>query len=151
MAQIASERLGKPVTFELSITNVDKRPLDFIEIASRLEKLAGRAALLTRAPTFVEKSQIAPGCIFVVGADTIERIADPVYYDGSTVQRDAAISDITNRGCRFLVFGRKIAGSFLSLKTVRIPPSLRTICDEVAESEFSAEVSSTDLRSNDAQ
>ena len=37
MAEIASERLGAPTTFELSIANVDKPPLDFIELDDRLQ------------------------------------------------------------------------------------------------------------------
>lgn len=151
MAEIASRRSGRPVTFELSITNVDKRPLDFIEIADRLRQLAGRPVLLSRAPTFVEKSRLAPGCLFVVGADTIVRIADPIYYHGDLVQRDAAIAAIADRGCRFLVFARTIDGQFNSLSAVSIPPLLREICDEVPESDFMADISSTDLRSKDSK
>jgi nicotinic acid mononucleotide adenylyltransferase len=146
MAQIASQRYGKPVTFELSITNVDKRPLDFIEIQDRLEGLSGCPVLLTCAPTFVEKSQLAAGCVFVVGSDTIRRIADPVYYNGDTTLCDAAISAIKERGCRFLVFGRNMEGTFTSLSALRIPAMLRAICDEVPQSEFSADISSTELR-----
>jgi nicotinamide mononucleotide (NMN) deamidase PncC len=151
MAEIASRRCGNPVTFELSITNVDKRPLDFIEIADRFRQLAGRQVLLTRAPTFVEKSQVAPGCVFVVGADTIERIADPAYYNGDAVRRDKAIRAIADRSCRFLVFGRTVNGSFSSLSSVQIPAPLRAICDEVPKSEFSADISSTELRPKEAK
>jgi nicotinic acid mononucleotide adenylyltransferase len=151
MAEIASQRYGRPVTFEISIINVDKRPLDFIEIADRLERLSGQLVLLTRAATFVEKSQLAPGCIFVVGADTIERIADPAYYNNDAARRDEAIAAIAKQGCRFLVFGRTIRGSFATLSTLNLPRQLRAICDEVTESEFNAEVSSTELRSNLAE
>ncbi|MCI0335017.1 MAG: hypothetical protein L0228_17555 [Planctomycetes bacterium] len=146
MAEIAAQRCGGPVTFELSIANVDKPSLDFIEIADRLEQLADRRVLLTRAPTFVEKARLAPGCTFVVGADTIERVADPSYYGSDTAQRDAAIAELATLGCRFLVFGRTLEGRFAPLSTVKIPASLRALCDEVPESEFSADVSSTELR-----
>jgi hypothetical protein len=151
MAEIASQRYGKPVTFELSITNVDKRPLDFIEIADRLEHLSGRPVLLTRAPTFVEKAQLAPGCVFIVGADTIQRIAEPLYYGGSMAKRDAAIAEIANRGCRFLVFGRTMDGSFTSLSAVQIPAQLRALCDEVPETAFNADISSTELRAKEVK
>ncbi len=149
MAKIAARRCGGPVTFEVSITNVDKPPLDFVEIADRLDRLdrlAGQPVLLTRAPTFVEKARLTPGCTFVVGTDTIERIADPVYYGGDATQRDAAIAELATLGCRFLVFGRTLEGRFAPLSTVKIPASLRALCDEVPESEFSADVSSTALR-----
>jgi nicotinic acid mononucleotide adenylyltransferase len=151
MAEIASKQFGSPVTFELSITNVDKRPLDFIEIADRLARLSGHPVLLTRAATFVEKAQLAPGCVFVVGADTIKRIADPVYYDGDTTRRDAAIAAIAERGCRFLVFGRTMDGAFTSVSNANVPAPLRAICEEVPDSEFKVDISSTELRSERTQ
>ncbi len=49
MAEVARAHYSMPVTFELSITNVDKAPLDFIELADRLKPLADRSVLLTRA------------------------------------------------------------------------------------------------------
>jgi nicotinic acid mononucleotide adenylyltransferase len=148
MAEIAARRLGGPVTFELSITNVDKPPLDFIEIADRLEQLGGRPVFLTRAATFVEKSALASGCTFVVGADTLERIADPRYYDNDLAVRDAAISAIAERGCRFLVFGRATDERFTTVSAVEIPPALRDLCAEIPQSEFRADVSSTELRAD---
>ncbi len=146
MAQIAAERLGQPVTFELSITNVDKPPLDFVEIADRLGQLSGERVLLTDAPHFVEKARIAPGCTFVVGADTIVRIGDPKYYDGGDLQRDAAIAAIDAAGCRFLVFGRAVQGAFHTLSNEALPDGLRKLCDEVPESVFREDISSTELR-----
>jgi nicotinic acid mononucleotide adenylyltransferase/nicotinamide mononucleotide (NMN) deamidase PncC len=146
MTEIASARLGAPVTFELSIENVDKPSLDFIEIADRLSRLAGRNVLLTRAPTFVEKARLSPGCTFVIGADTIARIGNPAYYHDDAALRDAAIADISRLGCRFLVFGRSVGDRFESLSSTEIPPALRALCDEVPRSEFSADVSSTALR-----
>jgi hypothetical protein len=102
--------------------------------------------LLTRAATFVEKADIAPGCTFVVGADTLIRIGDPVYYGGDATKRDAAIHAIANSACRFLVFGRVLNGKFESLSEVKLPPALRELCDEVPESVFREDVSSTELR-----
>jgi nicotinamide mononucleotide (NMN) deamidase PncC len=146
MAAVASERCGKPVTFELSIANVDKPPLDFIEIADRLAQLEGEHVLLTRAPTFVEKAEIVPGCIFVVGIDTLVRIGDPIYYGGDAGKRDAGIEIVANLGCRFLVFGRLLNGKFMVMSDVELPPALRALCDEVPGSVFRDDVSSTELR-----
>lgn len=150
MAELAAARSGLPVTFELSIANVDKPPLDFLEIADRLAPLAGRGVLLTRAPTFVEKSRIAPGCLFVVGIDTLARIGEPRYYGGDASHRDAAIAAIAEHGCRFLVFGRRVGSRFSTLADCDIPPSLRRLCEEVPEAEFRADVSSTELRARAA-
>jgi hypothetical protein len=146
MAEIAAKRLGQPVTFELSITNVDKPPLDFVEIAERLKLLAGQRVLLTRAPRFVEKAQLAPGCTFVVGVDTVARIGDAKYYVGGIPERDAAIAEIARADCRFLVFGRNFQNTFQTLSNVDVPVNLRKLCDEVPESEFREDVSSTELR-----
>ncbi|HVT29124.1 MAG TPA: hypothetical protein VHE81_14005 [Lacipirellulaceae bacterium] len=146
MAELAAERCGGEVTFELSIANVDKPPLDFIEIAERLAQFRGRHVLLTRAPTFVEKAAIAPGCTFVVGADTLVRIGDPVYYGSDTNRRDTAIAAMAKAGCRFLVFGRVADGVFRTLSNVDVPPSLRELCDEMTESRYREDISSTELR-----
>jgi nicotinamide mononucleotide (NMN) deamidase PncC len=146
MAEIAAAHCGMPVTFELSIANVDKPPLDFLELADRLGPLTAHPVLVTRAPTFVEKAQLAPGCTFVVGADTIERIAEPRYYHGAASERDAAIAAISAAGCRFLVFGRLHEGRFQTLASLPLPPALRSLCDEVDESAFRLDISSTQLR-----
>jgi hypothetical protein len=146
MAEMAAERCGRPVTFELSVTNVDKPPLDFIDIADRLSQFTNERVLLTRAPTFVEKAEIAPGCIFVVGIDTLVRIGDVVYYQNDPARRDAAIAAIRNRGCGFLVFGRAVDGTFSHLADFDVPMALRELCDEVREAEFRDDISSTQLR-----
>ena len=148
MAKLAAEKVGAPVTFELSITNVDKPPLDFLEIADRLEELVAKPVLMTRAATFAEKATLAPGCVFVVGIDTLARIGDVRYYRGDEAPRDAAIETIGKHGCRFLVFGRTIDGRFENMADVELPSALRQLCDDVPESEFRADVSSTELRSN---
>ncbi len=153
LAQVAAQRLAQPVAYELSITNVDKPPLDFIEIAKRtdaLRELDKQAmVLLTAAPTFRQKAALFAGCTFVVGADTLVRIGDPRYYVGGPSGCEVALGEIAARGCRFLVFGRVIDDRFRVLSDLAIPNSLRALCDEVPETEFRADVSSTELRQNE--
>ncbi len=147
MADIAAERSGVPTTFELSVTNVDKPSLDFVEIADRLAQFADRPVLLTRLPTFVDKAKISPGSTFVVGIDTMLRIADPRYYGGDSAKRDAAIGSLAKQSrCRFLVFGREVGGAFHTLSEIELPAALREICDEVPAAIFREDVSSTKLR-----
>ena len=147
MAEIASRILGSPTAYEISIVNVDKPPLDFITIDERLQQFTpDQTVWLTRAPTFAEKAQIFPGVTFVVGTDTIERIAEPRYYQSNVPAMLRAIEQIAIAGCRFLVFGRKFDGVFQGLDDLNLPPSLRAICDEVPESEFREDISSTELR-----
>ena len=150
MARLAAKRLGCPVAFELSITNVDKPPLDFVEIDERLAQLRGETGdetiLLTDAPTFRAKASLFPSCTFVVGADTIARIADPKYYSGEPAGFPVAIQQIADSGCRFLVFGRAIDERFRTLSDLELPAMLRALCDEVPAEEFREDLSSTEIR-----
>lgn len=150
MAAEAERRLGTPVSWELSMANVDKPPLDYLSIAGRLAGLRSeddkRLAAVTWAPTFREKAELFPGAVFVVGADTIVRIGDERYYGGDVDRRDAAMAAIASHGCRFLVFGREFDGRFQALSDLTITPALRALCEEVPASEFREDVSSTALR-----
>ncbi|HVX15732.1 MAG TPA: hypothetical protein VHC22_31385 [Pirellulales bacterium] len=146
MARLATERSGRVVEHELSITNVDKPPIDFIEMERRAAQFAADERLwFTRAPTFVEKSQIFPQATFVVGADTIVRIAEAKYY-GDMPARDAALEQLAAAGCRFLVFGRCQDGIHRSLRELHLPEALVRICDEIPADTFRMDVSSTALR-----
>jgi hypothetical protein len=148
MARLASQRLELPVEYELSVHNVDKPPLDYLEMSDRAAQFnEGETLWFTRAPTFDEKSRIFPDATFIVGADTIARIADPAYYGSSERAMLAAIERVAQRGGRFLVFGRAVGGAeFHTLAALDLPPPLVAICEEVPEGEFRADVSSTQLR-----
>jgi len=146
IADIAQEELGGRLAFELSLTNVDKPPLDYLEIRSRLATFDPADPIwLTRAPTFREKARLFPGATFVVGADTMARVADPRYYEGSA-DRDRAIQEIASVGCRFLVFGRTVGEQFRTLDDLELPTALARLCDAISESRFRRDVSSTELR-----
>ena len=59
LAAVADEIFGQPVTFEMSVTNVDKPPLEKVIIRERLDQFTGRYdVVLTRAATFAEKAKI---------------------------------------------------------------------------------------------
>lgn len=162
MANVAAQVLGVPVDWELSVLNVDKPPLDYLEVSRRLaQHPAGRCVWLTRAPTFARKAELFPGATFIVGADTIVRIADPHYYGGDPRARDAAIEQIARHGCRFLVFGRvapsgggvadRAAGAFITLAQLVLPPSLQALCREIPAEQFREDISSTELRAGDPE
>ena len=146
MAMLAGERLGLQVEHELSIVNVDKPPIDFIEMRRRAAQFSPSEALwFSRAPTFAEKAALFPRAVFVVGADTIVRIAEARYYGGE-MARDAALAAIGAAGCRFLVFGRSHENRFQTLGDLVLPDGLRQLCDEVASAAFRVDISSTLLR-----
>ncbi len=152
MRRLAAELLGCEVHFELAITNVDKPPLNAVEMERRLRNLqtslAGEPAQLwfTRAATFVEKAQLFPAAIFVIGADTAARLGDLRYYRGDEHQREQAIRLFAERGCRFLVFGRKLDSRFVELAQLELPDELAQLCQGVPAAAFRADISSTALR-----
>ena len=146
MAQIGEEILGEPVALELSILNVDKPPLDYAEIKNRLSQTPPGGVWLTRAATFEEKSRLFPGATFLVGADTIARIASPRYYSGDPDAVIGILQRIASRGCRFLVFARHMGAGLVRLAELELPEVLRNICREVPPERFREDVSSTAIR-----
>ena len=185
MASMASSRLRQPVDYELSIQNADKPGLDASKLIRRLIdpqmtfeaaalRFSPHGLVLSAAANFANKSTIFPESIFVVGVDTIVRVADPRFYENQTSQRDQAMAVIRDHGCRFLVFGRLVGHSvptqpainavhgdhkneifhqstksFKTLADINLPRSLALICEGVSEREFRCDISSTDLRQDE--
>ena len=142
----AERRLGMAVGFDLCTANVDKPPLDYFEVQSRLRQFAPRDVVVTNAPTFVAKARALGGVTFVIGADTLARVAEPHYYGGAAA-RDAALEEMRGLGCRFLVYGRVDAdGAFKTAADLALPPTLAGMCMALAEDEFRSDLSSTVLR-----
>ena len=146
MARIAEEIAERPLAYELSITNVDKPALDYLEIRDRAAQFAARPLWLTRAATFLEKLDIFPESTFVMGADTFVRLADPRYYHGSQEAARDAARTIAARTRGLIVFGRVRDGVFQDAAQLDVPPELRDVAYFVSEREFRLDISSTDLR-----
>ena len=146
MARIAEEIAERPVEWELSVTNVDKPMLDYIELSQRTAQFNGRPLWLSRAATFVEKIELFPKSTFVMGADTYLRLADPRYYGGSQKQADAAIRAICRKTRGLIVFGREQDGEFQSPSQADLPTKLKEVTYFVSEREFRMDVSSTAIR-----
>ncbi len=148
LADIASDRLGSPVAFELSIANVDKPELAADELRRRLGQFFNRHAVyVSRAATFRAKAALFPGTVFVVGADTAARLVRPRYYGDDPAEMIRALDEIAGFGCRFFVGGRvDAAGRFVDVGGVAIPTGYRDMFAGLAEREFRVDVSSTELR-----
>jgi hypothetical protein len=147
MMQLAVEILKRPVALEISILNVDKPPLDYFEIERRTKQFGPEVTLfLTRAASFEEKSRLFPGATFVVGTDTLRRIAMSRYYGENPDACRASLEHIAKRGCRFLVFGRDTGTGFVRLTDLDLPDVLRSICREVPPDVFRDDISSTGIR-----
>ncbi len=107
LAKVASEVVGAAAAFELSVLNADKPPLADEEVRRRLAQFAWRAPVwLTRAPTYTEKAELFPGCVFAVGADTAARIVHRRFYQDSEERMAEALWRLRAAGCRFLTGGR---------------------------------------------
>ncbi len=151
VAELAAEKTGAPVAFELSVRNVDKPSLDALEISRRIEALQKEAApnvpiWTTNAPRFVEKAALFPGSTFALGTDSVVRLGDAKYENGSTSRRDAVLERLAESGAKFLVFTRKIDGAVVEPESLPLPEKLRALCNFVPPEEFLDDVSSTALR-----
>ena len=155
----ARDITGRCGYFELSIENVDKPRLSEQELRSRLEQFAGLAGVMvTNAPTFVEKSRLAPGSVFVTGVDTAERLFVDRYYkrdqsilgDPRRVSPTAlALEELRRNGCRILVAGRVMGDrGFLTLDDLGVPEEFSDLLEAIPESAFREDISSTAVRHN---
>lgn len=144
MMACAEAKLGRPGAFELSIENPDKPLLDYFAISTRLKQF-DHPVWLTRLPTFAEKARHFPGATFVVGMDTLIRIAEAGYY-GTPQERDRQLAEMLDLGVRFLVFGRLIDGVFQGLDEQNLPANLLEACTGITETEFRMDISSTEIR-----
>lgn len=147
MAALAEEVAEAPVAFELSVTNVDKPMLDYAEIHARVDGIGGERTLwLTRAATFLEKTEIFPESTFVLGADTFIRLADPRYTHGSVAEAESVARRIADAVRGLIVFGRLRDGRWLDPSTADVPETLRRKALFMSRREFAMDISSTALR-----
>lgn len=150
LARVAADLAGAPLSFELSVHNVDKPPLSTEEITARLAQFAGRADVeLTAQPTFAGKAVLMPGTTFVVGVDTARRLLDPAYYGGSPSAMAATLEGMWTLGTRFLVAGRlDPSGRFTTLDDVVVPGAWRRHFQAIPEGRFRIDMSSSELRNS---
>lgn len=146
MARLASEKLGEPVHFEISLTNVDKPPIDFISLNQRLDSLRIHknenfmgGICLTNAPLFLQKADLFPDSTFIIGADTFNRLFDAKYY-GGTVNIPAILKHFKEKNIRFMVFHRKSTEFCIN-------PDVPEFCEIVSLDKYEDDgTSSTEIR-----
>jgi cytidyltransferase-like protein len=113
VAEKACVREGKPVWFEISLTNCSKPIVDWVSLQERIASFdaykntaAIAGFIFTNEPLFVRKARLFTEPIFVVGRDTLARVDNPAFYDSKNDYSDA-INEMGNRNTHFLVFDRK--------------------------------------------
>jgi hypothetical protein len=147
LAEVASRTTEAPLAFELSVANVDKPPLTTAEVEERVRQFRGKSpVILTRAPTFLEKARLLPGCTIILGWDTAIRLVHPRYYGDDEGVMKAALKEIGALGCRILVAGRLNDGSFRELGDVGVPAEHAHLFRAIPEADFRADISSTEMR-----
>lgn len=144
IADAAGALTQRLVVFELSVTNVDKPPLDAAEVLRRLDQFADTApVVLTRAPRFIEKARALPGVVFVLGWDTFVRLLEPRYYDSDEAMH-SALREMRDLGCRFVVAGRLVDEQFRTFQADEVPEEFRGMFEAIPD--FRLDISSTELR-----
>jgi len=146
LARAAAVHLGVEVHFELSVVNADKPELPRDEVDRRVAQFAGVGPVwVTRTATFEAKAGLFPGAAFVLGWDTAVRVIDPKYYGGEA-GRDAALRALAARGCKLVVGGRVDAAGTFRVWDGAAAGEFAGLFVALAEADFRADVSSTDLR-----
>jgi Cytidylyltransferase-like len=148
LARVAEEIRQQPLAFEISVTNVDKPPLEGREVRRRLAQFAWKSPVeLTKAPTFLEKSRLFPRTTFAIGADTAERLVAPKYYGNDEGRMQVALEEIADSGASFLVAARiDAAGRVLTLSDIPVPRRYADLFTEISEDRFRIDASSSEIR-----
>ncbi len=153
LARVVEDIRQQPITYEISVTNVDKPSLAAPVVRHRLAQFAWRSPVeLTRAPTFLEKSRLFPRTTFVVGVDTAERLVAPRYYGHDEDLMHSALETMGSAGNAFLVAVRIDAAARLrTLRDIAVPHRYADLFREIPEHRFRFDTSSTEIRARAAQ
>lgn len=139
--------------FEISAINADKPPLTISQIKERVKQFekVGNTVIISNQPFFYKKAELFPGSAFVVGADTVVRLLNPKYYDGSYDKMIQTLLQCKNTGCLFIVGGRNVDGVFKVLEDIGIPDVLKDMFISIAADKFRMDISSTEIRKSRGQ
>lgn len=146
--KIAEKQSGQELTFEISVSNVDKAPLSYYEIEKTVNQFSKDDKwILTNARSFQEKVKLFPNSIFVLGTDTLRRVFDERYYKNQ-LEKAETIESFNQYNARFIVFGREIDNAFYSLTDLQIPESVIHRFKGISESDFRMDIRSRDIKRN---
>lgn len=149
LMEVASSLLGNAYPcFELSAINADKPPLTISQIKERVKQFekAGKTIIISNQPYFYKKAELFPGSAFVIGADTVVRLIDPKYYDGSYDRMIEVLLQCKSTGSTFIVGGRNVNNVFKVLEDINIPDVLKDMFIPIPADKFRMDVSSTEIR-----
>jgi len=143
----ARKVLDIDIFFEVCIQNADKPTLNYEEVTNVINQFgSSHDWLLTRVGKFTEKAMLFPNSTFLLGTDTLARVVNEKFYLNKK-QMLAELEIFNTNNNNFLVFGREVDGSFVSLQDINIPVHINSRFTEVTEQDFRLDISSTELRS----
>ncbi len=143
----ASKVLDSDIFFEVCIQNADKPTLNYEEVTNVIDQFSSSDNwLLTKVGKFTEKAMLFPNSTFILGTDTLARVVNEKFYLNKK-QMLAELEIFNANNNNFLVFGREVDGSFVSLQDINIPVHINSRFTEVTEKDFRLDISSTELRS----
>lgn len=147
LARVASQHFGAPAVFELSMRNADKEEIGLLEARRRAQQFATIApVVLTTAPLFEGKAKLFPNSVFVIGADTAQRIVDPRFYGSDEAALHEALDSVRRYNGRFLVAGRAVDEHFVTLDDIPNLRPFRDLFDAIPAAVFRKDISSSDIR-----
>jgi nicotinic acid mononucleotide adenylyltransferase len=189
LAKAAMDEVPQPrnvVWFEMSLTNADKPSLSSEDVSRRVQRFVDSFSgelealvdfhwgiLLSNAPLFRQKVDVLQPLLVhagassnaaldvIIGTDTLVRLVDPRYYQGST---DTMIQAIESMAARFVVGGRVIQSTSAAAErtmkksasyttfvagvddVARLPEQLQSRFVLLPEETFRVDISSTEIR-----
>lgn len=146
MLAVAENLTGLRGAFELTLRNADKPDLDYLTVQERLQPLTDTPVWLTNLTNFEQKTERFNNATFVLGTDTLTRIAEPRFYGDDQERMLRAIDNIALQGTKFLVFGRLSNGNFNELSDLDLPETLNSICQAVPSEIYRNDISSSAIR-----
>ncbi|MEK9650474.1 MAG: cytidylyltransferase [Gammaproteobacteria bacterium] len=146
MKDLAEDRTGMQVSFEICIQNADKPPLSYHEIQRTLEQFKGQHHwIITKQGRFSEKAAMFPNSVFIIGADTLLRILNEKFYLNHKDMM-SQLDLFNHHNINFLVFGRYVNHKFHTLNNISLPEHIRARFTGFDEKIFRNDISSTTIR-----
>ena len=146
MLSIAENMTGLKGAFELAVKNADKPSLDYLTMEERIEGIGENPLWLTNTPNFEDKAKLFKGTTFVLGVDTMARIGELRFYRNHVDLLNKALATFEEQDIHFLVFGRLIDDTFVTLEELDIADVLKRRCTGVAQEIYRNDTSSTAVR-----
>lgn len=147
LARVAGEHFGVTPVFELALHNAEKAAIGLLEARRRAQQFAAKApVVLSNAPLFAHKAQHFPDTVFVIGADTAQRIVDPRFYGDGEDSLEHALASVRGHGGRFLVAGRAVDEHFVTLDDIPNIGRYRDLFDAIPAVVFRKDISSSEIR-----